>query len=531
MKTKFIGLEGFNEIESLSTEKKKSTRKSVQPSVAYKTVRFVKRASVYFAKTVSKKFSEISARFIGKKSDRLTAKAVKNVKAKRNISVLDKCYTENRNGAKGEFTSSLKDAVSGISFVSGSKKHAHSAPASAYRTHTILKKKAVLAVVACASAIMLSCVTVASALDSYDNTPKVITTSSSVKTAPSGNNDNGSEDTVKYNSVFASTSDEATNTLGSGAYASITKALLNDNIGNGCSGLYIDGKLIGATSETDALNAALDKVLTDYKEGYDDETTTEFANDVVVKDGSFAEDDIMTVSEIMAAAEGKFSIALSTDIVYTREIEYEVKTEYDDSQSPSYKKVKTEGKNGEEEVTIRTTFTDGMQTDAVETDTKVITKAVDEVVVKGSKDGIVEESSSVSKSGSGSSASGSFCWPVPYTHSVSSYFEWRWGRMHNGIDIASGGISGQPIVASDGGAVIQAGDKGDGYGNYVIIDHGNGYQTLYGHCSSLAVSYGQHVSQGETIGYVGSTGNSTGPHLHFEIIYNSNKLNPLQFVS
>lgn len=531
MKTKFIGLEGFNEIESLSTKKKKSTGKTVQPSVAYKTVRFVKRASVYFAKSVSKKFAEVSTRFIGKKSDRLTAKAVKNVRVERRVSVLDKCYTENRNGAKGEFTSSLKDAVSGVSIMSGRKKYAHSAPASAYRTHTILKKRAVLAVVACASAIMLSCVTVASALDTYDNTPKVITTSSAVQSYVSGNNNNGSEDNEELNSVFTSTADEAINTLGSGAYASITKALLNDNIGNGCSGLYIDGNLIGATRETDALKAALDKVLTDYKEGYDDETTTEFANDVVVKGGSFAEEDIMTVPEIMASAEGKFTIALSTDIVYTREISYEVKTEYDDSQSSSYKKVKTEGKNGEEEVTIRTTFTDGMQTDAVETDSKIITKAVDEVVVKGSKDGVVEESSSVSKSSSGSSASGTFCWPVPYTHSISSYYEWRWGRMHNGIDIASGGISGQPIVASDGGTVIQAGDKGDGYGNYVIIDHGNGYKTLYGHCSSLAVSYGQYVSQGETIGYVGSTGNSTGPHLHFEIIYNSNKLNPLQFVS
>lgn len=531
MKTKFIGLEGFNEIESLSTKKKKSTGKTVQPSVAYKTVRFVKRASVYFAKSVSKKFAEVSTRFIGKKSDRLTAKAVKNVRVERRVSVLDKCYTENRNGAKGEFTSSLKDAVSGVSIMSGRKKYAHSAPASAYRTHTILKKRAVLAVVACATAIMLSCVTVASALDTYDNTPKVITTSSAVQSYVSGNNDNGSEENEELNSVFTSTADEAINTLGSGAYASITKALLNDNIGNGCSGLYIDGNLIGATRETDALKAALDKVLTDYKEGYDDETTTEFANDVVVKGGSFAEEDIMTVPEIMASAEGKFSIALSTDIVYTREISYEVKTEYDDSQSSSYKKVKTEGKNGEEEVTIRTTFTDGMQTDAVETDSKIITKAVDEVVVKGSKDGVVEESSSVSKSSSGSSASGTFCWPVPYTHSISSYYEWRWGRMHNGIDIASGGISGQPIVASDGGTVIQAGDKGDGYGNYVIIDHGNGYKTLYGHCSSLAVSYGQYVSQGETIGYVGSTGNSTGPHLHFEIIYNSNKLNPLQFVS
>ena len=85
MKTKFIGLEGFNEIESLSTKKKKSTGKTVQPSVAYKTVRFVKRASVYFAKSVSKKFAEVSTRFIGKKSDRLTAKAVKNVRVERRV--------------------------------------------------------------------------------------------------------------------------------------------------------------------------------------------------------------------------------------------------------------------------------------------------------------------------------------------------------------------------------------------------------------------------------------------------------------
>lgn len=528
MKTKFIGLEGFNEIESLSTEKKKATRKNTQPSVAYKTVRFVKRASVCLAKTISKKACAMSARFIGKKSDRL---AVKAVKAKKSTSVLDKCYNENRSGTKGEFTNTLKDAVSGISIVSARKKYAHSAPASNYRAHTILKKKAVLAVVACASAIMLSCVTVASALDAPANTPKVITTSSSVKSAPLSDNNNSNEEAAKTNAVFTSTADEATSTLGTGAYASITKALMNDNIGNGCSGLYIDGNLIGATSETDALNAALEQVLIDYKEGYDDETTTEFANDVVVKGGSFSEDEIMTVSDIMAAAEGKFSIALSTDIVYTREIDYEIKTEYDDSQSSSYKKVKTEGEKGEEEVTIRTTFTDGMQTDAVEAETKVIKEAVDEVVVKGSKNGVVEESSSNTVSSSNTSASGSFCWPVPYTHSISSYYEWRWGRMHNGIDIASSGISGQSIVASDSGTVVQAGDNGDGYGNCVIIDHGNGYQTLYGHCSSVAVSYGQYVSQGDTVGYVGSTGNSTGPHLHFEIIYNSNKLNPLKFVS
>lgn len=524
MKTKFIGLEGFNEIESLSTEKKRAGRKASQLTTAHKTVRFVKRASVCIAKAAVKKAAAVSAHFADKKSSKAPAKTVK---AKKAPSVLDRCYLENRKGTENEFASSAREAVSGISFTASSRRHAHSAPSTGYRTHTIIKKRAVLAVVACASAVMLSCVTVASALDAPENTSKAV---SAVEESTSSPDPDNSSNAASAEAVFTSTADEAINTLGNDAYVSITTALMNDNIGSGYSGLYIDGKLIGATSETDALNAALEQVLVDYKEGYDDETTTEFANDVVVKGGSFSEDEIMTVSDIMAEAKGRFSIALSTDIVYTREIDYEVKTEYDDSQYSSYKKVKTKGKNGEEEVTIRTTFTDGMQTDAVETETKVIKKAVDEVVVRGSKDGIVKESSSSSSSSSGST-SGTFCWPLPYTHNITSNYEWRWGRMHWGLDISAGGVYGQPIIASDGGTVVQAGDNGDGYGNYVIIDHGNGYKTLYGHCSSVAVSYGQHVSQGDTIGYVGSTGNSTGPHLHFEIIYNSNKLNPLQFVS
>ena len=512
MKTKFIGLEGFNEIESLSTKK----TKAAQPNTAYKTVRFVKRASICLAKALSKKASSAAAHFTAKKSSRAAA-----VKAKKTQSVIDRCYSENRNGAKSEFTSSVKEAVSGISFTSGNKKYAHSAPSNGYRAHTVLKKKAVLAVVACASAIMLSCMTVASALVAPENAPE---------------NHNGSEqavsataDSLSNDEVFAATADEAVSMLYQDTNISRTSAVISERFGNESSGLYIDGKLIGATADANALNAALDKVLADYKEGYDDETTTEFANEVVVKSGRFSADEIMTVDDIIAAAEGKFSIALSTDIVYKRSIDYSVKTEYDDSEYSSYKKVKTEGKDGEEEVTIRTTFVDGMQTDAVETETKVIKKAVDEVVIRGSKDGVVEEETT--KSSSDSSPSGSFSWPVPYTHNITSLYEWRWGRMHWGIDIADGGVYGQPIIASDGGTVIQAGDNGNGYGNYVIIDHGNGYQTLYGHCSSVAVSNGQQVAKGDTIAYVGSTGNSTGPHLHFEVIYNSNKLNPLNFVS
>lgn len=524
LKTKFIGLEGFNEIESLSTTKKAAVKCVSQVSFSYKAVRFAKRASVYFAKSLKKK----SADLVNRQSVKHTAKSTSVRKTR---SVLDKCYIDNRNGSQNEFSGSLIEASKSVFGVPANKKYARMTAVQSCRTHSILKKRAVLAVVACAVTVMLSCVTVASALDTSDNAVKVITSANPVfasQTTPMSNN---AETQTSSDAFLAATADEASMQLSNEAYLSITKAVAADELATGISGLYIDGELIGATNDIQGLNDALNQILVDYKEGYDDETTTEFANDVVVRSGNFSEDDIMSVSDIIQAADGRFSISLSTDIVYTREIDYETITEYDDSKASSYKKVTTEGKKGEEQVTIRTTFTDGMQTDAVEVETKVLTEAVDEVVVRGSKDGVVEDNSSSQSSGSSSSSTGTFSWPVPYTHNITSYYEWRWGRMHWGIDISAGGVYGQAITASDGGTVVFAGDKGDGYGNYVIIDHGNGYQTLYAHCSSLAVSYGQYVSKGDTIAYVGSTGNSTGPHLHFEVIYNSNKLNPLQFVS
>ena len=105
----------------------------------------------------------------------------------------------------------------------------------------------------------------------------------------------------------------------------------------------------------------------------------------------------------------------------------------------------------------------------------------------------------------------------------------RWGRLHSGVDLAV--PEGTPVRASDNGKVILAENSGDGYGNYIILDHGNGFKTLYGHNSALCVSVGDIVSQGDLIAYSGNTGNSTGPHLHFEIHLDDEKVDPERFLS
>lgn len=116
--------------------------------------------------------------------------------------------------------------------------------------------------------------------------------------------------------------------------------------------------------------------------------------------------------------------------------------------------------------------------------------------------------------------SGSYVWPTA-NHTLTGNDFWS---GHMGVDL--GTVEGGPIYAADGGTVIYAGPISGGYGIMVMIDHGTGYQTLYAHLSSVNVSCGQGVSQGQVIGYGGSTGNSTGPHLHFEVRYGGGYVNP-----
>jgi murein DD-endopeptidase MepM/ murein hydrolase activator NlpD len=119
-------------------------------------------------------------------------------------------------------------------------------------------------------------------------------------------------------------------------------------------------------------------------------------------------------------------------------------------------------------------------------------------------------------------------WVWPLNGGVTSGFGIRWGRMHEGIDID--GVTGQAVVAAKAGRVIAAGDAGDGYGTKIVLDHGGGFTSLYGHFSGLAVSNGATVSTGQVVGYVGCTGSCTGDHLHFEIRVNGAPQNPLSYL-
>lgn len=150
---------------------------------------------------------------------------------------------------------------------------------------------------------------------------------------------------------------------------------------------------------------------------------------------------------------------------------------------------------------------------------------------------IVEILSGKSSSGSGTVSTG-MIWPVQYKNTyISSLFGPRnlaGSTYHNGIDICIyGGTHGKNISASAAGKVITAYNSGynGGYGLYVVIDHGNGVQTYYAHCSSVLVSTGQNVSKGQIIAKIGSTGFSTGPHLHFGVLVNGKWKNPLNYVN
>jgi murein DD-endopeptidase MepM/ murein hydrolase activator NlpD len=177
-------------------------------------------------------------------------------------------------------------------------------------------------------------------------------------------------------------------------------------------------------------------------------------------------------------------------------------------------KVQQEGKDGERTVNYRISTQNGVTVSNVVTSEAVLAEPVPHILVKGTK--VIP-----------SRGTGNLAWPTVGGY-ISSQQGQRWGKAHKGIDIAR--PNDRTIKAADNGKVVSAGNGGDGYGNKIVIDHENGLRTVYAHLDSIGVSVGQTVSQGSAIGVMGSTGNSTGVHLHFEVYKNGALQNPLNYV-
>lgn len=225
-------------------------------------------------------------------------------------------------------------------------------------------------------------------------------------------------------------------------------------------------------------------------------------------------------------AKGLINIKKTVTTTELRDISFDTVKKKDSTKYSGYKKVEQKGIDGLERVIRTKIYIDGEIVDT-KYDYETIVEPVDEIVVVGTKtyyDGVYV----------GSPSQSGFLWPAPSCHYVSSPYGWRNSGWHNGIDLikAGGGASGTPVVASRSGTVEVVQRSSSGYGNMVLINHGDGYKTRYAHMisGSITVKVGDYVEAGRTIGRVGSTGNSTGPHLHFEVIYRGETQNPKNYI-
>lgn len=334
--------------------------------------------------------------------------------------------------------------------------------------------------------------------------------------------------------------------------------------------VYIDGSLQFVTQDGDHLRSYLESVKQPYEDASDPNVRVSFVHDISLVDGLYLQASMVSYSDILSvlnegggartytAAEGDTvqtvldatgvawdslaalnpeltgtdqELAAGTEVItgvqspdllqvkvirresYTSEIPYDTvetqSSEYDFGETV----VTSAGQNGLQEITQDITYIDGVQTEISTVSVETLQEPVSEYVTKGTH----------LKSGmTANYGSGEWMWPVPQYTYVS-----RWmSSFHKGADICA--AYGTPIYASDSGVVVTAGYHYS-YGNYVVIDHGNGWTTLYGHMSALGCSSGQAVERGEVIGYVGSTGNSTGNHCHFEMHHNGTLVSARNF--
>lgn len=239
------------------------------------------------------------------------------------------------------------------------------------------------------------------------------------------------------------------------------------------------------------------------------------SDDLIANNGSITPEKLQIGQQLTVTAPVPLvSVKTVERLEVTEKVPYEVTEQNDSSMYKGIRKVLTSGVYGQKNVVYNVTKVNNVETERTKIDEAYISYPVTEVVAVGTKVKPKEV------------PTGKFI--RPYYGTITSRYGSRWGRNHNGIDY--GGSVGDPIKAADGGTVTFAGWNSGGYGNLVIVNHGNGKETYYAHMSSVSVKVGQKVAQGTVVGKLGNTGRSTGPHLHFEIRINGKPVNPSGYV-
>ena len=233
------------------------------------------------------------------------------------------------------------------------------------------------------------------------------------------------------------------------------------------------------------------------------------ANPQLESEDKLALGDVLNLTEIKPL----LNVSVVKKVTYDETIPYTTKVEKDSSMYEGQQKVKQAGENGKKEIAAEVLYKNGVKVSQEIIGEKVVKEPVTRIVARGTKTDVIYR------------GSGRFSWPV--SGRITSRYGYRGKSFHSGIDIANS--KGTTVRASDSGTVTFAGRKSN-YGNLVIINHGGGIETYYAHLNSISVSVGDKVEKGEKIGTVGTTGRTTGPHLHFEVRVNGAHKNPLNYL-
>lgn len=278
--------------------------------------------------------------------------------------------------------------------------------------------------------------------------------------------------------------------------------------------ISIDGRQAGVCRTTADAQTILDRILARYTIAGEEDA--HFIQQVRVDSKIGPSGLIAGPGALYETLLSQLDVSAVRAVTYTEEIPYETVTRENDQLDQDIRQTVQEGKTGEAVVTAEIQTVDGQEQRRTILERTVLSDATSEIIEIGTKNAGI--------------GTGDLAVPVN-NYTFTSGFKWRWGRLHGGVDLAV--PEGTPVYAADHGKVIVADDSGygGGYGHYIILDHQNGLKTLYAHNTELLVSVGDIVRQGDKIALSGNTGNTTGPHVHFEVRVNDEQIDPQRFIT